>query len=219
MQRQSNTSIYRVGLFSDEPIRLLGLESVFEGHAFIRPVSGELEGLLADREMHAVVLDLCANSAWMEVQLMVRRVRPDIRQIVLGPSGSEELILRAITAGARGYLGASAGPLAVRQAVETVIQGSIWAPRRVLSLLIDRLLSHAGAGAAAQELSPRERQVLDLIMEARTNREIAQELGIEERTVKAYVANLLRKTGAENRVALSVRATQESLRDQRMLPS
>ena len=57
--------------------------------------------------------------------------------------------------------------------------------------------------------------MLDLIMTARSNREIGEELGIEERTVKAYVASLMRKTGTDNRVALSVQATQDSLRDTR----
>jgi DNA-binding NarL/FixJ family response regulator len=49
-------------------------------------------------------------------------------------------------------------------------------------------------------------------MTASSNREIAEELGIEERTVKAYVASLMRKSGVDNRVSLSVQATQESMR-------
>jgi DNA-binding NarL/FixJ family response regulator len=61
--------------------------------------------------------------------------------------------------------------------------------------------------------------VLDLIMTACSNREIASELGIEERTVKAYVASLMRKTGADNRVSLSVQATQNMMREQRVTPS
>jgi DNA-binding NarL/FixJ family response regulator len=54
--------------------------------------------------------------------------------------------------------------------------------------------------------------VLELIMSGSSNREIATVLGIEERTVKAYVTSLFRKTGAENRVSLSVQATQDYLR-------
>ena len=56
------------------------------------------------------------------------------------------------------------------------------------------------------QLTARERQVMDLILLARSNREIARELGIEERTVKAHVGRLMRKTGAENRIDLSMRA-------------
>jgi DNA-binding NarL/FixJ family response regulator len=216
MHLSSETLCIHVGIVSSEPIRLAGLVSAFDTHTSIRVVLGELEALLADLSIRHMILDASHNVSWMEMQYMVRRARPDIRQIVLGPSGDEELILRSITAGGRAYLDASCGPLAVRQAVEAVIQGTIWAPRRLLTILIDRLMSQPGphAPAIAPVLSPRERQVLDLIMTARSNREIATELGIEERTVKAYVANLLRKTGSENRVSLSVQATQVSLRDQ-----
>jgi DNA-binding NarL/FixJ family response regulator len=55
-------------------------------------------------------------------------------------------------------------------------------------------------------LTARERQVMDLILLARSNREIARELGIEERTVKAHVGRLMRKTGSDNRIDLSMRA-------------
>ena len=52
----------------------------------------------------------------------------------------------------------------------------------------------------------REEEVLTLLRAARSNREIAQTMGIEERTVKSYIAKLIRKVGVENRIALSVRA-------------
>jgi len=66
-----------------------------------------------------------------------------------------------------------------------VTGGSIWAPRRLLSKLIDRLLGTAETSPqnTPPHLTHRERQVLDLILQARSNREIARELGIEERTV------------------------------------
>ena len=221
MHAKLDSTRVRVGIVSSESIRLAGLMSALDQHTSVEVVQGELESFLSDLSIRHLILDAGNSASWMEMQYMVRRIRPDIRQIVLGPAGDEELILRSITAGARAYLDASCGPLAVRQAVEAVIAGTIWAPRRLLTILIDRLLSHTGPHVPVQApvLSPRERQVLDLIMTARSNREIALELGIEERTVKAYVANLLRKTGSENRVTLSVQAVQGSRRDQNRIPS
>ena len=67
-----------------------------------------------------------------------------------------------------------------------------------------------GAGVETR-LTERERQVLELITMAQSNREIAEELGIEERTVKMYVARLMRKTGADNRIKLSISALSLSL--------
>jgi len=65
---------------------------------------------------------------------------------------------------------------------------------------------------SAPHLTDRERQVLELILLARSNREIARQLGIEERTVKAHVGRLMRKAGAENRIELSMRALQNPQR-------
>ena len=114
--------------------------------------------------------------------------------------GNDEQILRSITAGARGYLDVGSRPFAVELATESMIQGCIWSIATT-AVAADRAPAQAsrgecnGDGASA---GPRRRQVLDLIMTARSNREIAGELGIEERTVKAYVASLLRKTGADS---------------------
>jgi len=217
MRIRNYSETIRVGIICTEPIRLAGLCSSFEGHPVIEAVYGDQDDLLSDALIGFLIVDVAYSSNLMELPLMVRRMRPDIRQVILGPVGSDELILRAIMAGARAYLDSNSGPLQVRQAVEAVIEGSIWAPRRLLSILIDRLMATPGSIVPVSEpvLSPRERQVLDLIMTACSNREIAEELGIEERTVKAYVASLMRKTGSDNRVSLSVRATQHSMRERR----
>jgi len=224
----SEDKFVRVGLVASEPIRRAGLLSVFENHPSVKIVSGELDVLLADPSLQYLILDLINNPGWIKVLFSVRRKRRDIQQIIVGPRGDDEHVLQSIAAGARAFLDASSGALAVRQAVECVIDGTIWAPRRLLSVLVDRLLMSAAASALRSnfadkaelpsmywdaELSPREQEVLKLITMARSNREIARALGIEERTVKAYVSSLFRKTGLESRVALVIRATQESLRN------
>ena len=213
MQLPVEDSMRRIGVVSAEPIRLAGLMSIFEAHPTIQAVEGELGELLEDCALEYMILDLSSNANWVDTLFFVRRVRPEMRQIVLGPAGQEEVIVRSIVAGARAYLDSNSGPRAVRRAVEVVMDGSIWAPRKTLSILIDRLLRTPATrpGFSLEKLSPRERQVLERILEARSNREIASDLGIEERTVKSYVSSLMRKTGAENRVALSMLATQDAL--------
>jgi DNA-binding NarL/FixJ family response regulator len=207
----------RVGIYSTAPIRLAGICDVFERRPEIQPVVNDLETLLGDLALKYLILDLSQDTSWLDLVLVVRRSRPELNQIVLGPAGNEDLVMKSILAGARAYLDSHAGPLALRQAVDVVISGSIWAPRRVLTKLVDKLLNQPVA--VSHTISPifsrRERQVLDLILGACSNREIAEELGIEERTVKAYVGNLLRKTGAANRVSLSVLATQGTLGESR----
>jgi DNA-binding NarL/FixJ family response regulator len=207
-----------VGLLADEPIRLEGLASIFEdhpdsAHAPLLPVNGSMEELLADATLEYLVVDLHSSSGGMGTLELIRRARPDLRLIVIGPEGNDEIVLEAIMAGARAYLDLKAGPRIVCQAIEIVIGGSIWAPRRLLSKLIDRLLgvSDSSLTNASPHLTDRERQVLDLILTACSNREIARQLGIEERTVKAHVGRLMRKTGADNRIELSMRALNHTL--------
>jgi DNA-binding NarL/FixJ family response regulator len=210
-----------VGIVSAEPIRCAGLESAFENHASISAVAGDLDAVLMDSSLRYLILDLGTDSAWAGMQSRIRSARPDMRLMIVGPGGNDELILTSIGAGARGYLDSNSSPLAVRRAMETVIRGVIWAPRRLLTLLIDRSMKPDAVRMVpgAPNYSPRERQVLDLLMTACTYREIAAELGIEERTVKAYASSLMRKAGVDNRVSLSVQATQHSFREQRVLVS
>lgn len=208
----------RIGILAAEPIRVAGLASIFDlpaqpDQAQLVPVIGSLEELLASSSIEYVVVDLHSSDGSLETLETVRGVRPDVRLIVIGPEGDDEMVLKAIMAGARAYLGLSAGPDLVRKAVEVVTSGSIWAPRPLLSRLIDRLLHVPTAilDAPHPQLTPREEQVLKLIMMAQSTREIARQLGIEQRTVKSYIARLMRKTGADNRVKLSVSALSRTL--------
>jgi DNA-binding NarL/FixJ family response regulator len=208
----------RIGVLTDEPIRLAGLASIFddrpgENDAQLAPFFGCIEELLADSSLAYLIVDLNSPSAGVETIEAIRRKRPDMRLIVIGPEEDDNLVMDLIVAGARAYLNLKAGPRMVRQAVEVVTGGSIWAPRRLLSKLIDRLLGTAETSPqnTPPHLTHRERQVLDLILQARSNREIARELGIEERTVHGHVGRLLRKTGAENRINLLMRASNPAL--------
>ena len=214
MAPDSNPPPIRIGVLAGEPIRLAGLSTVFEeapepGRPQLVPVVGTLEELLGNADLDYLVVDFNSSAEGLKTLETVKQSRPGMRQIVIGPEQDDKLVLDAITAGARAYLDSSADPHTVRMAIDIVVSGSIWAPRRLLSRLIDRLLRVPGGGsggASIVQLTAREQQVLDLILLARSNREIAEELGIEERTVKAHVGRLMRKTGAENRIELSIRA-------------
>ncbi|MGO8759149.1 MAG: LuxR C-terminal-related transcriptional regulator [Terracidiphilus sp.] len=203
----------RIGVAADEPIRVAGLATIFDqpaGENFgpLIPVVGKLPELLADGAIRFIVVDLNSAHGGLAALEIIRHERPDVRSIVIGPEGDDELVLSSIIAGARAYLGQSAGPEIVRQAIDAVTDGSIWAPRRLLCRTIDRLLkvpgqaqSHAGA-----PLTLREQQVLELLLGANSTREIASHLGIEQRTVKAHIGRLMQKTGTDNRVKLSISA-------------
>ena len=131
--------------------------------------------------------------------------RPDLRIIVTGSGMDEETILKAIASGAKGYVDEAASPKEFVQAIRIVNQGSVWA-RRVLSMFIERVSSSPGRifPAGRVTFTDREKEVLEMLVAGRSNKEIGSALGIEERTVKAHVAKLMRKVGVQNRIALSV---------------
>jgi DNA-binding NarL/FixJ family response regulator len=208
----------RVGVFTDEPLRLEGIASIFEelpgpACAPLLPVFGSLDELLSDCALAFLVVDLHSAAGGIKILEKIRRRRPGLRLIVIGPERDDKLVLASIKAGARAYLDLKASPPIVRQAVEVVIGGSIWAPRKLLSQLIDQLLGVPDAGHANEppRLTGRESQVLELIRTARSNREIARELGIEERTVQAHVSRLMRKTGTDNRINLLMQSSHPDL--------
>lgn len=203
----------RIGLIADEPIPLAGLASIFDqpaldSHAQLIPVIGGMLELLSTTSLKYLVVDMQSSKSGMKTLQTIRRARPDIRLIVVGPPGDDQLVLTTIIGGARAYLDLNEGPEMLRTAVEAVTEGTIWAPRRVLSRLIDQLLepSQSNLAATMQPLTAREHEVLELILLAHSNREIASQLGIEERTVRAHLARLMRKAGVDNRIKLSMSA-------------
>lgn len=207
-----------VGLVADEPIWLAGLTCVFDPCAEDRlpkmiPMTGSLQDLLMQPVLDFLILDMHSGEGGADTLGFIRRTRPELRVIVIGPEGNDELVLECIVAGARAYLDSTAGPQMVRTALQIVRAGSIWAPRRLLSKLIDRLLTGKDTSLTNRNphVTSREREVLELILHARSNREIARQLGIEERTVKAHVGRLMRKTGVDNRIELSMLALSRSL--------
>jgi DNA-binding NarL/FixJ family response regulator len=213
-----NPAPIHIGLVSDEPIRLEGLVSIFDqpahnGNAPLIPFPGTLPEMLLRGSLEYLVVDMHSSPAGLTILDSIRRSRPALKLIVIGPEGNDELVLESIIAGARAYLDLTADPETVRQAVDVVTGGSIWAPRRLLSKLIDRLLKIPDSSITNgnNHLTAREKEVLELIMQAESNREIARQLGIEERTVKAHVGRLMRKTGADNRIELTMQAMNRPL--------
>lgn len=216
--RSSHPQPIRIGILAVEPMRVAGLASIFDlpeqpGQAQLLPVVGSLDELLAIPDMEYVVIDLHSSKDSLDTLEAVRRARPAMRPIVIGPEGNDELVLQSIAAGARAYLGRSSGPQMVRNAIEVVTSGSIWAPRMLLSRLIDRMLNVSKTGPAIPrpQLTPREEQVLKLLLKAQSTREIARQLGIEQRTVKSHITRLMHKTGLDSRVKLSLSALSRSL--------
>jgi DNA-binding NarL/FixJ family response regulator len=144
----------------------------------------------------------------------LRREHPQLRIVVVGEGLDPYLIETVIGAGAKGYLAETASETEIRMALEVVLDGSVWAPRKVLAKLLEGGSSSPSASTPSgdsivKRMTAREREVLELLKDGRSNRAIAEALGIDEATVKAHLGRMLRKTGAHNRVELTLRAIEE----------
>lgn len=200
----------RIGLLEFEPLRVAGLREILMRRGDFEVSSPDIVTAFRKPDFDLIVF-LARRKAESYVLLGRLRTRhPNMKAIVMSAETDDESIMSAITAGAKGWLEETATPEQVVQAVDIVMSGSIWAPRRVLSKIVDRALGKAGAPlrSPCPRFTEREEEVLQQLVQARSNREIADALSIQEQTVKSYVARLMRKVGVENRIALSMQAAE-----------
>jgi DNA-binding NarL/FixJ family response regulator len=192
----------RVGIVATDPLRVLGLKAIFCETMQLAIVHLSVPGALDDDSLSLVLIDAECTDHLFELIATFRQVRPLLRLIVLGNDACEDYIQQVIGAGAKGYLLLTSKESEIRMAIDMVRDGSVWAPRKILSRLLDA--PAAKARAAQPSFTARERQVLTLLRAGQSNREIALSLGIDESTVKAHISRLLRKVGVTNRIALTI---------------
>lgn len=194
----------RVGVVATDPLRVLGLKSIFLDALQLEIVHLSIPGALDDGNLCLVLIDAECTDHLFELIRTFRQVHPSLKLIVLGNDTSPDYIERVIGAGAKGYLPLTAREADIRMAIDMVRDGSVWAPRKVLSNLLDNQRNSAKSSTSAPHFTTREREVLNLLRAGQPNREIAQALGIDEGTVKAHIGRLLRKVGVTNRTALTI---------------
>ncbi len=203
----------RVAVIEPDPLRLVGFRALFDTEPDLELVPTCLEKLPTEGDLDMVLLGSHGTQNLFDYMAGMKAARPDLRILVTASGVDDETILKALAAGAKGYVDEAATPQEFIQAIRIVHQGSVWAPRRVLSIFIERVTSSPGRIFPAGRVSftAREKEVLEMLVAGRSNKEIGSALGIEERTVKAHVAKLMRKVGVQNRIALSVHAITHSL--------
>jgi DNA-binding NarL/FixJ family response regulator len=197
----SDSALFRSGLR-----RLLGRDRAFVVSEEItewRPRAGKSFShiLLADAQL-ARSLSVCR-------ELRLIGGRPWV--ILVGADDDDEQwAVQALKAGVRGILAKNATVQALIKAVRVVHQGQVWASNRVIASAIEELTRPVAAAAAMERpvqdrLSPRERQVAQLIVAGLSNLETGARLGITEATVKAHLTHIFQKLALRGRGQLTAR--------------
>jgi two-component system, NarL family, response regulator NreC len=128
----------------------------------------------------------------IEATRQLRKFLPTTKVLILTMYADEEYVLQALQAGARGYLLKKAAPSELLQAIRTVERGDYYLSSDISHVLVERFLQ---SPVPLQEpaLSDRERQILQLVAEGHTNREIGAALGITQKTVDTHRTRLMAK--------------------------
>jgi DNA-binding NarL/FixJ family response regulator len=201
MEETASARVDRIGVVATDTLRVLGLQSILPQFEVVHLTA---PGALDDVNLALVLIDAECTSHLFELLATFHHIRPQLKLIVLGSETGPEYIQRIIGTGAKGYLTLTSNESELAMAIEMVRDGSVWAPRRVLSQLLDRQPGFSGTASAPPKFTPRELQVLELLRAGRSNREIGLALGIDISTVKAHIGRLLRKVGVNNRIALTI---------------
>jgi NarL family two-component system response regulator LiaR len=140
----------------------------------------------------------------------LRRRLPRVRVIVLTSYADDDRLLPAVREGAAGYLLKNAQPQELARAVRAAHAGEALLDPVVAARLVEEI-AREPAGEAPERLTRREREVLELIARGLSNKRIARELGIAEKTVKTHVGHVLAKLGVTDRTQAALHAVRAGL--------
>jgi two-component system, NarL family, response regulator DevR len=207
--------VIRIFLLDDHEIVRRGLRDLFEAEDDLMVVgeSGsavDAEHIIPALRPHVAVLDArLPDGSGIDVCRAVRSRNPDIRAVILTSYDDDEALFAAIMAGAAGYVLKQIRSDALLDAVRRVAAGQSLLDPAVTARVLERL-RHGGEDEPHElaSLTEREREILSLIAEGLTNRQIGQRLYLAEKTVKNYVSSLLAKLGLERRTQAAVLAAK-----------
>jgi DNA-binding NarL/FixJ family response regulator len=198
----------RIGLVDDHPVVLGGLHAAlasipdFEIAAQATTLA-DARGLLVDDDLDVVLLDVRLPDGNGIAALAEREARPKPAVIVLSSFMSNQYVGAALRFGANGFLLKTAPLDELVEAIRRVAGGGA-------AFTADQLRV---AQSAFVNLTPREREVLGLVLEGRSNEEIGGAIGVAKKTVEQHLTNLFDRYGVSTRIELAMRAEREGWLD------
>ena len=190
-----------VVLADDHTVVRDGLRVLLEAHSDISVVGDAANGRQAVRlalQLHpdVVVMDIAMPELnGIEAAQQMHDASPSTQVLILSMHSTTEHIFRALQAGARGYLLKESAGTEVVDAVRVVHMGRRYLRRKIASTVLDDYISERSRASPLDGLSPRERQILQLVAEGKSSAEAAALLFLSPKTVDTYRSRMMQKLG------------------------
>lgn len=204
----------RVFLLDDHEVVRRGLKGLLEAEGDITVIGESNSAAEAARRIPALRPDVAIldgrlpDGSGVEVCRQVRSVDPNIAALILTSYDEDEALFAAIMAGAAGYVLKQVRGTDLVDMVRRVAAGQSMLDPAVTAQVLARLREGPPEDPLTKHLTPKEHQILDLVGEGLTNRQIAERLSLAEKTVKNYVSTMLGKLGVESRTQAAILANR-----------
>ena len=189
----------RIILADDHMLVRAGVRSLLEDLPDVE-VIGEADNgcqvlqLIEEDQPDIVLMDIAMSEMnGLEATSRIGTSFPAVRVIILSMHSTEEYIMQSLHAGAAGYLLKEAAPVELEIAIQAVDRGEIYLSPAVSKHLVDFIQRSGDGISPLEKLTPRQRQILQLLAEGHSNQEIAQRLTISAKTVKAHRMQLMER--------------------------
>lgn len=189
----------KVLIVDDHPVVRKGLWSCLSAKSNVQVVGEACDGNDAIRQVKELQPDIVLMDVQMpqmdglQVTESLRKEAPQVKVLILSMQSNRESVLRIIKAGARGYVLKDAPTDDLMRAIETVNSGEAFFSPHVAQIALNQYVSETDKESPLAKLSEREREVLALIAEGKSNKEIAMHLGIGVRTIETHRERIMRK--------------------------
>jgi DNA-binding NarL/FixJ family response regulator len=212
----------RILLADDHLLVRAGIRSLVEGMDSMSVVAEANNGreavaLAKTHKPDLVIMDITMKELnGIEAMVQVLAQSPPPRVLILSMHSTEEFVRRAMKAGAHGYIVKDSAPLELRMAIESVMRGEIYLSPRISRHVVAGLTQAAAGerrGSSIEALTARQREILQLVAEGKSTKEIAFVLDVSVKTVETHRADLMERLGIRDVAGLVVYAIRSGLID------
>jgi DNA-binding NarL/FixJ family response regulator len=210
--------VARILVADDHPVVRTGLRRVLDAEDDLQVAAEAVDGAdavsqaLALEDLHLAILDVSMpRMTGIQAAIELHKRKPELKLLMLSMYDSDQFLFESLRAGASGYVLKSEADHHIVEACRRTMRGQSFLYPSAVSAVVRDMIETGRASASADVLTPRELQVLKLIAESLTSKEIASERVLSVKTVERHRQNILDKLGMSDRVELTRYAIRRGL--------